>query len=239
MARQGRVETLNTAGRNMFGGAEMDKAERHIWTLCHETVNQYVDFNYTIAQVIPWVFPDGVIADLRKIHGYTQPSSPTANYRLSPHWENITMVMGFGNQTFPTPTQTAFVIDKTRAMPLIRAIDTIREIHFQFAEVLAVLRYFNAYATAGATRYYWPPALGLCPESISAELPARFNEPDNIQAWLPAVRSSANTWAKAALLPTAEPVRLRHDLKLVIERNAVQHGSCAAYQTDQRVYLLA
>jgi hypothetical protein len=231
MSRRGnRLRMAQDRGeRCTFGDTEMAEAVRKISNRALRAVATQVEFGHSINEVLPWVFPDEVLERLARARGLVEPSSTNKMYTVS---SGVRLTLRFGDDFLP-PLQSLFQVNPERAGPLLRALAEIQNIHWKFAEVIAVLRYFHTQATASAARYYWPTILGLCP-SAPSEIPTRFAEPRNIADWLPIIRSSANTWAASELMPEIEVPSSR--MQVCLEQRTVHNGM--TYESDARTYSL-
>jgi hypothetical protein len=240
MGRRGR-QKWNSDGRSVIrstlGDGNLFTAIATIDRLMHRAVTAMTEYLPSREQTIEMLFPASTIAKAAAANGIVDPISQTVTYPVAGDkvWLNIDYT-----GAYCAPISSRSMDQQIGAIkPLFDFVHSVSEVYIAYNRAKGVLRWLNRNATAGAIRYYWPPAMKLAPHSACwfglEDVPSRYHEPRDIGDWLQAIRDSSTTLASAAMIPETVQPRIRNNMWLTFHAAVVQSSdptSTFRYECD-------
>jgi hypothetical protein len=227
--RYGRVKVANS----YLGDSVVATACSDLTTLAQTTVAAMTEYQHSRETTLPMLFADDTLAKLKQVRGMVKARDRIKFY---PMLLNTRLAIDYEGALVPAIERDCFVVNPDRSGPLLHYIKAVEAIHRQFEEVKAVLRWLNENATPGAIRYYFPAAMTLCPQALSADVPSRHKTPEGISNWIQPIRDAAATVVSSLLLPSTAVPKARGNMWLTFDPWTVQVAGGASYATDPVTY---
>ncbi len=169
-----------------------------------QVVHAMTQPNFTLNDVIKWMFPEDTLRILKEAHGVVQ------------EYYNKIVNISIAKTTFSIDVEATGI-----AVPVSEAISTqehchveimgysedVHNIHQQFNKVRDVVKWFGEHnVTTAAAVYYWPTILCLLPadHDVHNTNGVRYREVTGIGEIIPLLRETAGIIAGAALCPKPE-----------------------------------
>lgn len=229
--------------RNSLGAPHLDAAIHKINGLQQRAVTCMVHYPVSIDDTIRMFVSDEDYAVAKAAKGVVHTPYSMHVYEIA---DQCALSVDYDDAALHPILSERFCPHLDRLQPLLKVIEEIRQIYWNFEEVKACLRWLNITATPGAIRYYWPPILKLAGESPAfkdlQEVPTRYSQPFHIGARLQMLRDTATTMAGAELLPPDIKARPRNQMYLTFKSVIVQRDNDpsgeAKFKTDSILFNL-
>lgn len=222
MSRRRRSSTPQQ--KSALGLSHLETAKNTIARRMQRAVAALTDYGVSVEKTIAMLFKDDDIAKARAAKGIVKPDYICKQYAVA---HECVLTIDYSKAiTLPIDPERLY-IQPDRAGPLFRFIEEVRAIYCQYEECYACLKWLDLNASAGAIRYYWPPAMQLCSDSPALlgmhEVPTRYLEPPRISDHLQQLRDTSATMAASVLIPETVKPRLRNSMWLTFNSQTVQH----------------
>lgn len=193
----------------------------------------------TFHGTLPMIFKDADLEALQRVRGMVNTTTNIKGYEV---FTGVKLFMHFEDNKSKVPAieERMLHLQHDRMAPLLAHIATVKAVHERFEEVKAVLRWLNRNATPGAIRYFFPPALKLCPKSPALtelqHVPSRYTTPVHIGDWGQSIKDAAATVAQSAMLPNDAVERPKAVMWLEFATREVHLTLDTHYSTDVMLY---
>jgi hypothetical protein len=170
-----------------------------------------VDAQFTMDDVVAWLFPEDVIRKLKDAYplahstyhsNFSPPTLPL------PSGDKVELCMDLDkvHMQCPLPKYAKPVLDGTAGQNIVGVLQAACDVNNQFDKVRKVISWLGAHnVTPGAAAYYWPTLLSLMPPESDVHKAGgtRYREVIGIGEILPLLRETAGIVAGAHLCPVA------------------------------------
>lgn len=236
--------------RSSFGGREerstmgdhaLECAIAKVETMQAKAVNLMTSYGETTPHTISMLFDPVDIRKAEAACGVVDTHTQQLEYQVADRC-GLTLMYTHMTRLGPLPIRQDRMVLQPHATKLLKFVADVRAVHEQYEDVKAVLRWLNKNATAGAIRYYWPPALKLTQGQTSAfdtlqDVPTRFATPSGIGKWAQLLRETSSTLAGAAMMPSDAKAKDHDEMWLTFREYNVQRGE-VSYHTNSRMYYI-
>lgn len=236
--RRGSSRSYENGHRASIGDYYVDIACNHINQACAKEAAMFAG-SLSVHEVISMLFRDEHVAKLKAVHGLLALEDVTHSYRLAPY---LNCVCHFNTRgLMPTPANDAMYWQPERADALVRAVQTLNELHVKWGAVKHLLRWFNRNATIGAVRANWPSVMTLCPDAPSLKelqhSPTRYTNPQELSALLPLIRATSTTVASMTMLPGDAQPRIKGTVWIELPARTVDYEG-TSIKLDHQIFNL-
>lgn len=224
--------------RSTMGDHALETACAKVEQMQEKAVNLMTSYGETAEHTVWNMFEPNTIDRARAAKGVVDTHTTALEYQVA---DKVGLTVQYADCSMLAIRQDRMVL-QPNATKLLKFVAEVRAVHEQYEDVKAVLRWLNTNATAGAIRYYWPPALKLTQGNTSAfdtlqDVPVRFATPKDIGKWAQLLRETSTTLAGAAMMPSDAKAKHHDEMWLTFRSYNVQRGE-VSYQADSRMYYI-
>ena len=199
-----RRRRFGATAENIFAGA--------ITTINSKELDVFyatVDAQFTMDDLVTWLFPEDVIKKLKDAYPLAN-TSYHSNFSLAslplPSGDKVQLSIDLDKVHMQCPIPRAIKSPLIGGENILGVFQTICDIHNRFNKVRKVVDWFGIHnVTLGAAAYYWPTIQALCPKDhpVNERTGGRYREVSGIGEITDQLRETASIMAGAHLCPVA------------------------------------